>query len=538
MVSEATENGNSEVPIDVSNWWSSAPSPPSELTEDVRRSMESGRDLLGDIYTTVVSMSHRRKLGTVFTPSAVTKHMLAQCESNGVKPAVVIDPGAGVGAFTLDSATRWKVPVVAVDLNVATLGFLAARCHFVGYETSTLLPQDGCMEMKQPAIHLVQGDFLAWIPDCLSQTSSPALIIGNPPYTRHQGIESNLKDSARDVAGPLISSGLAGMAAYFLAASLRFMRPSDALCMILPSSWMHAKYGSELRKHLWSLTHRRVQLSSFPHNSRVFPESKVDAVVLFVGPEEEERCPLTLAQAAFNGVHVKTVRTEDIDRVIKAPLSFPRSQRDLNRATKYPARLRDSFSIHRGIATGRNAFFLLSDAEVEHHQIPASALEPVVGSLKNMDVDRIDEETFARLGKGEVKRWILMLERSDISTPAIRRYLARGVRRGVNSGYLARHRRHWFALEDISPAPLLLLPMAKRKFRVVRDTKGVRYTNNLYGLYPINDDIDLDGAARWLRSHKGQEELLRVAHRYGGGMLKLEPRRVGDIEVPQSFARE
>ena len=536
-ISETTGNGGSEVPPEVSKWWFSAPSPPRKLADDVRSALQSGRDLFGELYTVVVSTTHRRRLGTVFTPPAVTDHMLAQCEKYEVEPAVIVDPGAGVGAFTLDAARKWRVPVLAVDLNVATLGFLAARCHFVGHKTSTLVPQDNGRQVQPPAVHLVQGDFLAWIPNGLSQTRTPALIIGNPPYTRHQGIDSELKEAARDVAGPLISSGLAGMAAYFLAASLRYLRPSDALCMILPGSWMHARYGYELRQHLWGLTHRRVQLSVFPHDAQVFPQDRVDAVLLFVGRQEGERCPLTLAEASINGVHVKTVRAENIDRATEQPLTFPRTLRDWRRTARYPARLGASFTVHRGIATGRNAFFLLSDAEVDDHQIPASALVPVIGSLKNTDADKIDEEAFARLRGGDVKRWLLMIGPSDISTPAIQRYLVHGVQLGVNNGYLAKHRRHWFNVEDISPAPLLLLPMAKRAFRVVRNTRGVRHTNNLYGLYPLHDGVDVDRAAHWLRSRNGQEALLGAAHRYGGGMLKLEPRGVGDVEVPQSFAR-
>ena len=540
VVSETAGSVGSEVPIEVSKWWSSAPSPPKELSDEVRRVLQSRRDLFGELYTVVVSTAHRRRLGTVFTPPAVTGHMLAQCEKYGVEPAVVIDPGTGVGAFTLDAASKWGVPVVAVDLNVATLGFLAARCHFAGHETSTHPPQDDATQEQPPAIHLVQEDFLAWLPNGLSQTRTPALIIGNPPYTRHQGMDSKLKEAARDAAGSLVSSGLAGMAAYFLATSLRYLRPSDALCMILPGSWMHAKYGHGIRQHLWSLTHRRVQLDVFPHEVEVFPQIKVDAVVLFVGPQEEEQCPFTLAETSINGVQVNTIRAVNIDRALEQPMTFPRTLNDWSRASRYPSRLRDSFTVHRGIATGRNAFFLLSDAEVEDHQIPATALVPVISRLKNTDADTadtIDEETFSLLRKGSVKRWLLMLGPSDISTPAIRRYLAHGARQGVDTGFLARQRRHWFIVEDIPPAPLLLVPMTKRKFRVTRNTKGVRHTNNLYGLYPLSDDIDVEGAARWLRGRSGQQALHRAAHRYGGGMLKLEPRAVGHVEVPASFGR-
>ena len=136
------------------------------------------------------------------------------------------------------------------------------------------------------------------------------LVIGNPPYTRHQGMDPTSKAIAREAAGPLVCSRLAGMAAYFLAATLRYLRPSDALCMILPGSWMHARYGREIREHLWGLTHRSIRLDVFPHDVDVFPRARVDAVVLFVGPEAQEPKCLTVAAASIGDRSVTTAQAE------------------------------------------------------------------------------------------------------------------------------------------------------------------------------------------------------------------------------------
>ena len=131
---------------------------------------------------------------------------------------------------------------------------------------------------------------------------------------------------------------------------------------------------------------------------------------------------------------------------------------------------------------------------------------------------------------------MLMLKPNDIHLPSIRRYLTEGILDGVANAFLAKQRRHWFALEDIEPAPLLLQPMTKKGFRVVRNLKGVRHTNNLFGLYPLTENVDIERFSDWLRSSVGQRALLRVARRYGDGMYKLEPRAVREVEVPQSLA--
>ena len=536
-VSVSADISNSSVPPNVRDWWDAAPSPPANVVEIACSALNSGRDLFGELYAAVVSMSSRRRLGTVFTPRPLTAHMLTLCDEYGVTPATVIDPGAGVGAFTLDAAAKWQAPVIAVDLNVATLGFLAARCHLAGYETSTYPTQNETACTTLRGIHLVSGDFLTWLSDGYSRVQGPTLVIGNPPYTRHQGMDQQSKAAARAAAGPLITSGLAGMAAYFLAAALRHLRPSDALCMLLPSSWMHARYGREIRDHLWQLAHRSVRLDIFPHNLDVFPRAKVDAVVLFVGPEAPERRCLTVTHASVSSTSVTTARAEHIDRQLDQPRMFPLLPLEGSSTGDQEAELGESFRVHRGIATGLNAFFLLTDAEVAEHRLPESVLTPVVSSLRGVDAETLDEAAFERLGSQGMKRWLLVVKPGDTDIPEVSAYLSHGIRCGAADGFLARQRAHWFSLEDRQAAPLLLLPMTKGAFRVVRNRKGAKHTNSVYGLYPRSDDVDIDEAACWLRGADGQRALHRVARRYGAGMLKLEPRAVGSTRVPRSFGK-
>ena len=502
----------------------------------MRQGIESGRDLFGELYTAAVSAPNRRKLGAVFTPPSIAAHMFTRCKQFGFEPATVIDPGAGVGVFAIKAATELGVPVVAVDINVATLGFLAARSHLMGIETLPRLSRVNGRLNHPGEVQLVRDDFLKWLPNGLPQTIPPTLIIGNPPYTRHQEIAPHFKESAKEAVGSLVSSGLAGMAAYFLAASLRLLRRNDALCLILPGSWMQAHYGIEIRRHLWGLSNRRVQIDVFSHRVQVFPKSKVDGVVLFVGPQEESRRPMTITEMSLDGSHVRSLRSLQVNRSVDPPPNFPRTLSEWRPSRSSTASLGDSFVVRRGIATGRNAFFILTDAEVASREIPDSALVPVISSIKKLDVDIIDDATFAGLHSSGVKRWMLKLNPNDIYLPSIRRYLTEGKLDGVSNAYLAKRRSHWFALEDVEPAPLLLLPMTKKGFRVLRNLKGVRHTNNLFGLYPRTKDVDIEKFTRWLRSSVGQRALFRVARRYGDGMFKLEPRAVTEVEIPRSLA--
>ena len=242
-----------------------------------------------------------------------------------------------------------------------------------------------------------------------------------------------------------------------------------------------------------------------------------------------------MAEISIGKVIAKSSLTLNVDRAREQPESFPRTIGDWRRTSKYSAKLRDSFAVHRGVATGCKSFFLLSDAEAANHEIPSSVLVPVISSLKSLEADITDQETFASLLLKKAKRWLLVLEPSDENRPEVRRYITWGSQNGVADGFLVKQRQHWFVLEDQPPAPILILPMTKGTFRVVKNYIGACHTNNLYGLYPLTDNVDIEGSVDWLQSRDGQDELHRVAKRYGAGMFKLEPRAVRNVEVPQSF---
>lgn len=126
------------------------PTPQKELVEacsgcDGRTDRRAGDNLRACSHAT-----HRPRSGTFFTSRVLVKHMLTTGQRLiGQAPDVVVDPGAGVGAFSLAAASRWPgARVIAVDINLVTLGLLAARLDHAG-----------------PADHaeLVLGDVVGWL---------------------------------------------------------------------------------------------------------------------------------------------------------------------------------------------------------------------------------------------------------------------------------------------------------------------------------------------------------------------------------------
>lgn len=506
-------------PPEVNTWLRGGPTPPPSLLGALCESLEHRDDVLARAYDALVSPTSRRRLGTFFTPPAVVEHMLERAARLVTAPDQVIDPGAGVGVFTLAARRRWpNAHVVAVDVNVVTLGLLVARCE---------------LENAGP-IQATLADFLGWLPQ---QPDAPGtrLIIGNPPYTRHHELTSDQRRSARDAAGGWVGAGLPGLSTFFVAAAYRSLRSDDALVFLLPASWSESRYAQPLVRRIWGDRFRPVNFHWFPPTAAVFPSAVVSAMIVELGPEAATEQPFVArgASVAREGVTLNAGR-EWTNRQTRVPPRFNASIVSGNRAALPGSVPLGSFArVRRGVATGRNSFFFLRDEDVR--DIPSGALRPGVLRLRHVNGDVLTRAQHEQIGEQGERRWLLWLyDDSLLQNQAILMFLERGISQGIPSGHLAGKRRHWYRVEEVAPPDLFLAPMGKGQFRVVRNAIGALPSNAIYGIYLDGQPPGLaEELATWLRTAAGQSALRQVSRRYGDGLYKLEPKAVLSAGVPE-----
>lgn len=153
------------------------------------------------------SMTHDvANLGQVFTPDSVVQAMLALRRNKGCKPARVLEPSCGDGAFSRE------------------------------------LP--GCVAIELDQRHAPPGslniDFFAY-----PETQKFDTIIGNPPYVRHQDIHPETK--------ALIKSKLfdqrSNLYLFFIEKAVRHLAPGGELIFITPRDFL--KITSSVRLNRW-----------------------------------------------------------------------------------------------------------------------------------------------------------------------------------------------------------------------------------------------------------------------------------------------
>ena len=515
---------------EVQSWLNSGPSPSAAALQAGLEILREGEDGLAALYSRAVTSSSRRRLGTFFTPALEVKWMIARWEEHHGSPSTVIDVGAGVGAFTSEAMRAWpEADIYGVDVNPITLGLLGLRLSALGSRFAG----------DSPGVRLVLEDYVEWATREWDTLRSGRLVLGNPPYTRLQLLPMAERQRLGLAANGLCGSR-ASLSALITAATLNLLEPADGLCLLLPAQWLEADYASQLRGWLWGARKRRVDLHLF--ESDLFSDAQVDAVALIVGPQQPDEQSFITSASAHGGEAVGSSGRTRQDRDQLSPDSWRRffaaSMSRKSEDAKQP--LSAYATIRRGVATGANDFFVVSEETRNAFNLPDSALLPLVRKLADFPDEVVTDANLKMLDQSRRKH-LLFASASETSDVEISAYVTAGEASNIHEGVLCQRRQKWYDLtSEVNIPDVIIGPASKTGFRFVNNHARVAITNNLYGL-EWKTGVSEDARLRildWVRSPEGQIELFSIARTQGGGLKKIEPKAINALLIPVSIVSD
>ena len=489
--------------------------PPVEghLLRRVRESIADGMDPLGDAFSKLRTPEERRRVGAVYTPLAIVQAMTAWSAARAI-PERVVDPGVGSGRFLVNAGRRFpRSTLVGVDID--PLAALLARAHAAaaGMASRTAIQVSDFRSIELPVI------------------SGRTLYIGNPPYVRHHQVSRDWKEWFR-TAGERLgirASALAGLHLHFYAAIAMNARPGDYGALITASEWLDVNYGSFLRNLLASKL-GGVAVVAIEPTAEPFPGTATTASISLFEVGSRVR------DMRFSRVtNLACVGSLDGGRQVRREVLA--GQPRWSQFTRKPSRIPEGYvelgelcRVHRGQVTGANKVWVVEAKAVD---LPAHLLVPAVTRAR---------ELFSAgrcLGHTEgLKRVIdLPVDLDELGSEEryyVERFLEFARSLGAHEGYIARHRRAWWAVGLRESAPILATYMARRPPTFVLNEAGARHINVAHGLYPREPLAAR--ATQALADYLRKSASLEGGRVYAGGLTKYEPREMERILVPSPDA--
>ncbi len=476
------------------------------------------------------SQAERNRLGQFATPTALAKELLRYAAALLPFDEKVnfLDPAIGTGSFYSALLTAFPKQRIAEAL---------------GFELDPHYGRPAAELWKDYALKLNHADFT-----CAAPSSRFNLVICNPPYVRHhhisRGEKTRLQLHTQQASGMKIS-GLAGLYCHFLGLSHAWMAEGGIAGWLIPSEFMDVNYGYAVKHYLLDRV-TLLHIHRFDPNDVQFADALVSSAIVWFRNEPSSvnhEVKFTYGGTLFEPRITRLVPARALahePKWTRFPIADVRSRPDT------PV-LSDFFRVKRGIATGDNSFFILSEDEIITHGLPMEFFTPILPSPRYL---QHDEVVARKDGSPNIERRLFLLntklpeEEIQKRFPLLAAYLEAGKAKGLQERYLCKHRFLWYSQEERPPAPIVCTYLGRgdaksgRPFRFILNGSRATVANVYLALYPTSimaREMDRDPSLVrkvWRALNElSSDVLLGEGRVYGGGLYKLEPRELGNVSA-------
>jgi len=520
----------------------------SDLFEDFVRSKLGDPKFLEDkpesylesLFLSKRDQKIRKEKGQFMTPIQIANLMvdLSLLNNKNTRESL-LDPSVGLGIFPFLYLKKRAnlgliegLSIVAYDIDKIMLDVTKARL-------------DRFEKNNGINLSLRNEDFI------LSEDSTTYdVIICNPPYIKSNAVKNREKylKHLRSRYGFEIPT-LNNLDSFFLLKSLKLLKPGGTLIFITPNSFLSSVSGTKVREYLL----KEIDIEAFIHIDTpefVFEDGMSSALITY-GKKKKNQPKVQNVKfikiVKFNGV------AEVIDAIKTGTILLPNTvqiypQTELDPKEKWLSKfeeihnpsvgkiefveLRKYFRVKRGIATGANSYFTLSVDQVKKWHIPDKYLEPIIVKASYASSPIFTYEDYVALKKSGKRVFLLKIEDEE-PDQEVSDYLNYGIKLGVDRKYLCRNRRKWFFVENRDPPVLFVKVFHREKPEFILNKAGVKNLTCFHGLYPkIQNETLYKALILYSFTTYGGKSIIEQTRKYGGGLLKLEPRDVEQIKIP------
>jgi adenine-specific DNA-methyltransferase len=480
------------------------------------------------------TVDSRKLRGGYYTPLELAQYLVGWGLREDTKR--ILEPSCGDGNFVL-----------------AILRHLANTSISSPSITAIELIPDEMMKAKDRAMSFGKnGTQIDWLSQDffeayshLQQNTKFDLILGNPPFIRFQYFDDdsrNLAFSHLRYAG-YKPTKLANAWTAFIQLSIELLEEGGRLAMVVPAELLQVKYTHELRDRL-TTQFEHIVIVGFKR--LVFPEIQQEVILLLAeGKRAKSHLTSDIHTIEFqDGEELLRLNSLN-DKVAHTPAKHSRTgmkwtslfldeavfaalDEAENAAGLVP--LGKLAGVDVGIVTGRNSFFILTEAQKDEFQA-ASLTVPIIGrtaALKTTSFNKIDFCDY----KQHYPSFLLDLNgvAYEAFPQEIKDYIRSGEQGNIQRGYKCRIRKRWYDVPSIYvPNAFLFRQIHRYPLLVVNEAKAAS-TDTIHRVR-VKNGLNIQLLATIFFNSLTLAWAEVCGRSYGGGVLELEPREAEELPI-------
>lgn len=461
------------------------------------------------------NLADRKQLGAYYTPSTVADIL---CDWAITSPNnVILEPSFG-GCEFLDSSIRRleeigcahpERQIFGCDIDPHAFDYLSERPHLAS------------------GSQFIQRDFLQAAPIDFGAVKFD-VVMGNPPYVRHQKLGSEQKLWAQKIRQAVLpdlnlQTSLWGL---FLIHSSRFLREGGRFAWLLPSSFVYADYAKHLQRFLRK---HFAQVRVITLDQRLFEsQGAMEGTVVLAAAGwtvESRRYPVAIHRSVVASIEKLGHALSETERTIRQPKNA------YNDLVKRSVRLGDYCSMQIGIVTGNAAFFLLNKTQATMHGLLDRNLSYVIGKSAIVPGLTIAKSDLRKAYEAGLK--VKIFSPQNPPTPDAVEYIRQVPKHSIESNLTFNKRPIWYQPLDKKKSEAFFAGMSHLGPRLVLNSSGATCTNSLYRV-SFKSNISKrtkQVLALLVQSTFSQLSAEHEGRAYSAGMLKHEPSDAGLIRL-------
>jgi len=465
-----------------------------------------------------------REKGQFWTPSWVAEAMLAYvCENTDL----IFDPATGNGAFF-----------------EALLKLNKSHISFYGTDIDNRVLENDIYKHKSCTVE--NRDFLK-----NTHQRKFKSIVANPPYIRHHRIDEETKQLLKKISTNITGfaiDGRAGYHIYFFLQALRLLEKDGKLAFIMPADTCEGTFANKLWK--WISENFCIEaVLTFDEAATPFPNVDTNALIFLIKNSKPQKKfywvkanqaysndLFTFISSNFSKQKYETIEIKH--RQLKEGIltGFSRPEQNHN---GFNYHLNDFARVMRGIATGANDFFFMTAEQVKERGIPDECIKRAIGRTKDITEEILTDSDIEKLDQRKRPTYMLAINGHNKFPKEINDYLKIGVEMGLPNRSLIKQRKPWYKMEKREIPPILFAYLGRRNTRFIKNEAGVLPLTCFLCVYPFSTDNEYINRLMQALNHQDTLKNLRlVGKSYGSGAIKVEPRNLGKLPIPDHIVEQ